>query len=380
VFDQVPGEAPLTLLPPASDREGNIYVLFGSIDQVDVRAWIGAASGGWAQPFGGEQECGFFKSTDFGVHGWVGFGTGEFWYWSSNVLVRLADQACTPVLSIDPATGTNLSFRAVIPFVRETPSRTDLVAWIQSPTDRVPYQVLVDLRLNSYTVAEEFSPDEADEVDILGVGHDRENELGVVVVRYVVGDSVRVHARFLDHDGKTVNKISLDGLAEVPQYGIAGYLQASDQGLFAGLLSTGELVVFDQSGGRVKGVSGIEPVGVHRWEGRLWLVGMRDGSPAVAEITDDGSIGDVQGWDASRAAASALPDPLEVVDDRRLPAHTVTWKDPRNAVGPAFFVSPHSLDRYADGTTQWLVAGPSFDFGGEPRTSVAVAPVGVSYP
>ena len=370
----------MTLLPPASDREGNVYVLFGSLDDTDVRAWIGHAAGGWASPVGGEQQCGFLKSTEFGAHGWVGYGRAEFWYWSSNVLVRLADESCSPVLSIDPATGSNLSFRAVIPFVRETPSRTDLVAWIQSPTDRVPYQVLVDLRQNNYTVGEKFDPDEADVVDILGVGHDRENELGVVVVRYVRGGTTRVQARFIDHDGKTANRVTLDGLDETPEYGIVGYLQASDEGLIAGLLATGQLLVFDQSGGRVKGVSGMDPVGVHQWEGRLWLVGTRDGSPVVAEISDDGSIGDVQTWDASRAASAALPDPLEVVDDRRLPAHTVTWKNPRNAIGPAPFVSPHALDHYADGTALWLVAGPAFDFGGEPRTAVAVAPVGVSYP
>ena len=40
----------------------------------------------------------------------------------------------------------------------------------------------------------------------------------------------------------------------------------------------------------------------------------------------------------------------------------------------------HAPARFAEGTTGWLVAGPSVAAGGETHTSVAFGPLGISYP
>ena len=58
----------------------------------------------------------------------------------------------------------------------------------------------------------------------------------------------------------------------------------------------------------------------------------------------------------------------------------VGWADPVSAIGPKPFVTSHSPDVYANGTTGWLVAGPGFQLDTNPQTSVAFAPVGIDYP
>jgi len=191
---------------------------------------------------------------------------------------------------------------------------------------------------------------------------------------------VHVEAQFVDFDGNTSETARVDGLATLPEYGIVGYLQPGEAGLYAGLDVEGQLVLVDRSGGQRQPVSGMTPVGVHAWEGKLWLVGHNGGNPLVAEIDVDGDVGRVEDWDASREAGSDLGSRIEVLDDRALPTREITWDGPRNALGPAIFVSPHRLDHHADGTTTWLVAGPDFQSGGEARTAIAYAPVGVSYP
>jgi hypothetical protein len=375
-FGQVTGETPLDIVPPTADRQGNLYVLWGNIDSLQTEAWVGRAAGGWTRVCTDQT-----KGTDFGVHGWVGHAEARAWYWSGDALVELAPPSgCRRLLDFDPSSGASLQFRAIIPRVRETPSRTTTVALVQSPSDPRPFQVLVDLDNEVYGETTGFEPDDARDVEVLGTGANHADGEGVVVVRYRRGDSVRTEARFYDDFATLVDSVSLGGLDEEVPYGIAGYLQASDEGLWAGVLSTGQVLVFDKSGGRVRNASGMNAVGVHRYEGKLWLVGESDGRPRVAAIDDDGGIDGAQSWDASRAAAAALDGTIEVADDRSLPSRTRTWKSPRNAIGPAPFVSAHSPDPYADGTTLWAIGGPIFDSGGEPRTAAAVGAVGIAYP
>lgn len=375
-FGQVTGETPLSLLPPTADRQGNLYVLWGSIDSLQTEAWVGRAAGGWARVCSDQT-----KGTAFGVHGWVGHAESRAWYWSGDALVELAPPGgCRRVLDVDPSTGASLQFRAVIPRVRETPSRTTTVALIQSPSDSRPFQVLVDLETQVYSETTGFEPDDATNVEILGTGANHADGEGVVIVRYRRGDATRTEARFYDDFAAPTESVSLNGLDDVEAYGVGGYLQASDEGLWAGVLASGQVLVFDKSGGRVRDAAGMTAVGVHRYEGKLFLVGESDGRPRVAAISDEGGIDGASNWEASQAAAAALKGTLEIADDRSLPARTRNWKSPRNAIGPAPFVSAHSPDPYADGTTLWAIGGPTFDSGGEPRTAAAVGAVGIAYP
>ena len=269
-----------------------------------------------------------------------------------------------------------------MPWIRDTPSTTTALAWIQAPTDAVPFQVVMDLRTNRYTLVEEFEPSNAEDVTVLGVGGRLDVREGVVLVRFTSGGATRTEARFIDGAGETVERTALSGLDALPEYGILGYFQANASGLYAGLDREAQLVVFDRSGGSRRTVSGMTPVGVHKWEDRLFLVGTNaDGRPVVAEIDDDGDVGDVEDWDAARDAADELKGSIDVIDDRSLPSAEQTWENPKAAMAEFPFLSPHSPEHYADGVTTWLVRGPSFTSGGgDEQVSVGYAPVGISYP
>jgi hypothetical protein len=372
----VRGAAPLNLLPPISDRDGNAYILFGAIDEpIETKLFIGPREGGW---YG---QCDITFGNEFGLHGFVGRAHGRAWYWSGEALVVATGRTggCTRILANDPSSGARLAFKAVIPWVRETPSRTTALAWIQAPTDPRPFQVVLDLDNNVYTALDEIEPDDATAVQVIGVGGNLDAGQGVVLMRYQQGDTVRTVARFIDADGQAIDDASVPGLDSLPEYGLQGYLQSNDSGLYAGLDVEGQLIVLDESGGERKPVEGMIPAGVHRWEGQLYLVGEADGKPKIASIDDDGDVSSTSTWDASLEAQSELGDEIDVIDDRSLPSTETTWRDPRTAIGTFPFLHAHSLDHYADGTTTWLIAGPSFSAGGEDRTAFAYAPVGIAY-
>jgi hypothetical protein len=378
----VRGATPLTLIPPVHDRQGNAYVLFGDISTLEVQSFVGSRAGGWS---GG---CDLSQGNDFGVHGFMGVAEDRVWYWAGEALVVVRKGGgCERVLEFDPSSGARLNVRAAVPWVRDTPSgKRQALAWIQSATDPLPFQVVLDLNDASgfndgvYTEIREFDPGNASDVQVLGTGGRLKAQEGVVIARFTVDGTVRTEARFISIEGRTTDEVTLAGLDTLPQYGFLGYLQGNESGLYAGLDVEGQLVVFDRSGGKRVAVSGMTPAGVHEWDGQLYLVGEDGGRPKVAPIDDDGDIGDVDDWDASIAAIESLGGEIDVIDDRSLPSREIKFGNPRTAMGNFPFVQSHRLDYYADGTTAWLVAGPSFSAAGEDRTAIAYAPVGVSYP
>ncbi len=373
----VRGEAPLALVPPISDRDGNAYVLYGDKNLInDTQLFIGRNGGGWVG-----EGCNITFGNAFGVHGFVGRAENRAWYWSGEALVRASARSgrCTRLLELDPSSGARLAFVAAIPIVRDTPSRTTMVAWIQSPTDPRPFEAVIDLENDVYTSVRELDPSSATDVVVLGVGANPDTREGVVLARYTQGDSTRVRAFFYDADGERLDAAAIGDLQTLPPHGIVGYLMANDAGLFAGLDVEGQLVVLDKSGGRRKGVSGMTPHGVHRWNGQLYLVGEGGGRPKIAAIDDDGDVKQVRTWESSLDAVEALGKRVDVLDDRSLPSRDLEWQSPRSAMGPFPFVHPHAAHPYADDTTSWLIAGPSFSAGGEARTAIAYAPIGVSY-
>ncbi len=378
----VRGTAPLQLVPPISDRQGNLYVLYGGLNQQEVQLFIGYRGGVWDGGCAATQPSIFGPmSASFGVHGFVGFAEEDAWYWSGGALVGASafSGGCEQILKYDPNSAAQLAFQAVVPFVRETPSKTTAVAWVQSPTDPRPFAVQVDLLAGVFRSVVEVGPSTIANVKVLGVGADRDDE-GVVVMKYKLGSESRVEARFYDGDANETGHVLLSGMDDLGEYDILGYLQPSGDGLWAGVDKTGQLVMFDHSSGRRVGVSAFKAVGVHRWDKQLFVVGETPGGPVVASLDSRGNLGGAQSWSASSAAVSSLGGSIEVVDDRTLPSRKTTWKNPRTAMGDYPFLHAHSLHRYSDGTTLWLVAGPSFKAGGADQTAIAAAPAGISYP
>lgn len=375
-FGEVRGIAPLRMLPPISDREGNVYALYGDPDLNEAQAFVGHASGSWSD------GCKLHKGDDRGAHGWVGRATSRAWYWSGDALVEVNGRSgnCTAVLDTDPSSGANLLFQGVVPMVNETPSRSTVPALIQTSVDSVPFHVLVDLDIGRYSETSPFEPAGASNVIVLGVGADRDSRTGFMLVRYDLDGQAVVEGLFLDDKGQVTDRAPVARASASAEDSVLGYLQSTDGERVVGLLETGEVVSFTRDGGSAEAFDAFTAAGVHVWEDQLYLVGTSGTTPVIAPILPDGSIGAHQTWEASVAAAEHLAGTVAVLDERSQPRQVVGWADPTSAIGPAPFISAHSPDVYADGTTGWLLAGPAFQQSTNPQTSVAFVPVGISYP
>lgn len=377
---RVRGTRPLPLLPPVTDIAGNVYVLNGAIDSQETRAIVGPAGGGW------KANCELPQNRTVGVHGWVGYTANEQWYWSGDALIAISgrDGNCHEVLDRDPSTNTDLFFQAVIPAVRDLAQRTTVPAFVQTATDPRPFSALVDLEVEILTNVQPFEPADASDVQFLGVGGLREQARGMVLVQYRRGNRVSLELRGYDGDADLTSLVPVNG-GPYGAYAVQGYLQLDDGELVAGLLRTSndsdalELLTADGAGADVKPVTGMEPVGVHRWGGALWLVGVRDSLPVVAPI-GRGGIGAIAPWTASGAVAGFFQGPTAVRDDRSLPSRETTWVDVGTATGAWPFLSAHSMTQHAEGTTLWVFGGPTSRSNSIDFSAFGVAPCGISYP
>jgi hypothetical protein len=371
-FGEVQGEPPMTLLAPFSDRSGNVYVVQGARSEATNAVWVAHARGGWS---GG---CSAHAGS-FGEHGFVGRAEEEAWLWSGDLLVRVdgTTGGCGKVLSTDPTTGAALTFRAVLPAVRSTPSRTSLVAWVQSATDELPYVVTVDLDEENYRSVEPFPEPQAEDVVVLGTGALDDGTRGWVLFAYTVAGDRRVEAWAFDEDGRRAEVVRVEVEVDLPEFSVLGSLQVADNGVVAGLLEDGRVVAFDSGDGGVFEVTDMDPAGVTAWDGKLYVLGTVDGEAAFAPL--QGGLQSARSWTAAREAAAALVGTLQVRDERVTPHAKARWDEVRSALGPAPLVSEWPLDPYAVGVTGWLVAGPGYETGLGPWTAVAFAPVGVAF-
>jgi len=370
------GKAPLNLLPPVTDRSGNIYVAYGGVTLPgETEIFVGKVGGGWTS------GCSLTKGDKFGIHGWIGFDEEHQWYWSGDALISVSGESadCHRVLDRDPGTDVNLLFRGVLPWVRDAPTRTTTVAFVQSPIDPQPFSALVDLNAEILTNVRAFEPANATQVSILGVGAEREANLGFALVQYCIDGELTVEARFYDSDANDAGRARIP-TDPLPPFAVAGYLQSNASGLVAGLLDGNKLVTFDKAGGRIQDIDGMTAIGVHRWGDDLFLVGKQNDRPVLAAITDSGGLAGAEEWGSSLDAAGELQGAQTIRDDRSLPSRQTTWASVTTAIGDFPFLSAHGLVQHTEKSTLWLVAGPSFDTGGARVTAFAVAPVGVTYP
>lgn len=374
VVGNVRGLPPIPVYAPAADRAGNVYILAGTRDLPEVTAFVGRVGGGFS---GG---CRLTKGDKLGPLGWVGFSQDTQWYWAGNALVRMKSVAdCSRVLDRDPASGTDLLMRAVFPWVRDTPSKTTMVAMAGGPGDPQPFTLVIDLAAEIYTSRRAFEPANARDVNVLGAGASAKLRQEFAVLSFVVGDTRRTEGRFLDENGELVGRIPIANAGDIPAYGIRGFLEASDAGLVAGLTNDKRLVLFDGESGRTIPVTGMDPVGVHRWDGALYLVGSADDRPVIAPILDDGSLGPVALWSAAARLDGVLRGAIDVTDDRTPPRRSLRF-DPARPAHRFPLVTEHTSVHYADNTTLTLIAGPTFGEGADAFSMIAVVPVGVTYP
>lgn len=369
---RVKGAPPLSVLPPIADRSQRIYTAYGAINLPETAVFISSPSSGSGQ------ICTLTKGDAFGQHGFVGFGDDRVWYWSGDALVEVfsagTSASCRAILNTDPHTNADLLFKAVMPFARITSTRSSVVALIKSPTDLQPFSALVDLARG---VTSNVSPlPGSGTVTVLGVGAERDGDARVTLI----ARDGKMEADFFDEDAYFSGSAPVSG-ALPPEYGVLGMLRRNAAGTWAGLTSLGTLLVFDRSGGGEMAFdASVKPVGLHLWKDALWLVGTSGTRPVVIPLDDSGRPGQVFAWEASQTAAANISGALEVNDDRTYPVHTVTWTNVVSAAGTKPFLSPFSPWPAASDASILVVAGPTISEGTRPITSIAIAPVGLTYP
>ena len=375
-FGDVRGAAPLRFSAPISDRAGNGYVLFGEHIS-EITAYVGQVGGGWS---GG---CTVHENATRGAHGWIGRAQERAWYWSGDALVAVDGRTggCREILDRDPFSLADIGFKSVIPWVKETPSRTTTVGMVRSPSDRVPFYILVDLDVGVYTAVHEFVPRGASNVVSLGVGANPDDDAGFQVVRYEIGDGeVRVEGRFIDHLANVTHVVNITGLDDYGEDAVVGFMQHNRAGWVTGVLESGEVFSFDRNGGRLRSTGNLQAIGVHRWEDEVYVVGLGNGRPAISRVGPSGELEAPQLWESSELTATALKSSLRIMDDRIRPVRFVTWQSPEQAVGDFPFLHPHSPHQYGLGTALLVLAGPSYTTAGESFTSAALGPAGLTYP
>lgn len=371
-FGELPGDPP-PLVPPVSDREGNVYILSGDLQTSDVQVTVGFAGGGFAE------GCDVHEGSR-GPHGFIGRGDRRAWYWSGTALAEVSgDGGCREILDAEPASSSDLQYWGVAPFVIDRPSRTWTVALIALP-GRGIHHAIVDLDGPTLESVRGFEPAAVQNLRVLGVGADSRSTIAVFVVAYSHGDEEDVtEAIYVDLANREVARAPLDGMQGMEAYEIAGFLTSIDGHRFAGVTRDGDLVSFDRSGGGRAAVRHQELVGVHPWEGRLFGVGHDTTQPLLTPIRDDGSLGESFLWRASADAQAMLGLDWVVLDERAAPRRQLTWSRPQPAIGEFPFLTPYPLDRYAKSTTGWILRGPGAIEAGIPQSSLAFVPFGIDY-
>lgn len=369
----VRGQAPLELLPPAVDRNGNLYVVRGAAGLPEIDVFIGGAGGGWIH------ACAVTEGMDGGVHGWIGATDDDAWLWAGTAIFELdgARGDCERVLERDAATGTRLDFLAVVPHVRETVSAATAVALVRGGDGGV-YRALLEVDAGDLRRVWPFEPGGARDVTVRGVGYDRAGDRGVVLVSYDTGAGASHELRFYSSGGRLTALVPVAG--DLGDARVAGAIAVGADGLVAAVLDDGRLV---RGAGDVAGVAEVPsmtPVGAHAHRGAVHLVGYAGGQPVAARLAATADVVDPVPWALSTDVAARFAAGLAVVDERASRHEYVRWDGARTALGRQPFVTAHDPRDYAVGVTGWLVAGPGYDSGGVEYTAIAHLAVGIEYP
>lgn len=371
-FGQLQGEAPLRLVPPVSDRAGNTYVLYGD-DTVPSEVYVGHRWGGWS---GGCSP----GELSYQMHGFVGTSEDRAWAWVGEALVEINGETgvCSQVLNRDPNTAADLFFIAAVPWVDETPSKRTMVALVQTSTDPVPYVAAIDLDLGRYTYYQQFRPDDAEELHVIGVGANPDKGEGFVLLTYLDGGR-ETELLVLNKLGDLKKRVSVD-LDDPESLTMLGQMQGDAQGNAVGLLSDGTVLFYRNGKVDTDTYSSFDVQGIYQFEDSVYLTGEKNDRPVIGKVAGLGQLESLDTWEAAFDAAKELSGTIKVLDERTRPNQQVKWKSPDSAIGRWPLISPYPLDPYAQGTSSWLIAGPGFDSTAEPMTAVAWAPVGVAVP
>ncbi len=366
VGDAFPGPI-AAVLPPMTDRDGNLYVVTGVPDSTGRpspgTAYVGASRGGWTA---GCQTSDAIKSS---ARGWIGATSSVGWLWADTAVLELDTAGnCTARLDRDPASASDVTFQAVAPVVEETLSGNFAIAILSTTADPAPHLATIDLGLGTIVSATAL----ADGTQVYGAGVDPSTHEGV----FAISDDTGAKLIFVAPHGE----IS----ATAPITGTMGPLKgeivvAGDGSFFAGVIADDAVLVGDRTGARVVAPD-FTAVGVQADDsGWPWVVGQSaDGAARIAPTAANG-LGPSQPWSCASELTSALAAGIVVVDDRIGERTSVTWAA-HSALGTNPLVESHTAPVYGVGSRALLVGDGLVDRGGIPYSQLAVLPAGVSFP
>ena len=373
-FGEIPGDTPMRLLPPVSDRDGNVYVAYGNRQRADTDVWVGRASGGWNSACSGHRG-------DFGIHGFIGQSDSEAWLWTGAVLLHIWGQSgtCHQVLNQDPVTGTVLDWLAVAPWVRTSPSRNTTVALVQATNANESYLTLLDLDREQMTQLTPLEPLGLEDLVILGTGAEPERDRILFAISYTSNGQRVDEALLLNSDGDLQSRIPLQLSAPPEDYSVLGFFQSNGNGAWAGVKEDGGLILVAPTGG-YEVQPDFDAHGLLRTEENLFVTGLVGGSVVASRVANNLALEATREWRTPSKAEIAMNGPLSVFDERNSPLRKTTWTGAENAIGILPLLTAHPLDPYTTQSSGWLVAGPSYQGPAEQITSVAFAPIGWSSP
>lgn len=373
-FSNVLGQAPLRLVPPLSDREGNTYVLYGAPDWFNTLGLRVSVTGD--RPTTCDPDPADTDPGTYGLHGWVGRTTDRVWYWTGTALVELQNSgSCEFVLRSDPVSGTEVKFLGIAPFVDDTPSRRFAYALVEGGTGEVSF-TLIDLdRALPFNTRRFPEDDPAGDLRVVATGGWEAERTPVFVVAF----SGRVQAFYLDRFGEITARRDVALSPDIAAYAVPGFLQFDDAGNGVGLLDDGSLFMLSPTDS-VLATPNFDAQGLLAWEGALYVTGEQQGTAVLARVNGPGVLSNTVAFRSANLALQGLAGGLDVDDERSRPIRPDRWDDVRSAIGGRPLISPWPLDPYTTGSVGWILAGPSFSTGLEPVTAIGFAPVGLEVP
>ena len=369
-FGEIPGEVPMRLLPPTTDRDGNLYVAYGARNRTDTAIWAGRSSGGW------NNACSGHRGT-FGLHGFIGTAHNEAWVWTGDTVLHIWGESgtCHEILKQDPVTGTSLIWQAIAPAVRISPSRMTTTGIVRSTNSGQSYHAIIDLERETMTQLQTLQPTGVDDLIVLGTGANTERDEYLFAVSYSLSGRRIDEALLMDSDNQLLRRIPLELDTAPSEYEILGFFQSTEGGAWAGVRENGGLILIAPAGGYDLSPD-FDAYGLLRTPKNLFVTGLLGDNPVAARVADNSTLEATREWRTPELALSQLNQSVTVFDERNSPLRRATWDNSESAIGVRPLITPYPLDSYTESSAGWLFAGPSYQGPAEEITAIGFAPIG----
>jgi hypothetical protein len=366
------------VLPPMTDRDGNIYVVTGEPDATGVpqpgELWVGDPQGNW---FG----CSTGDGLRGGALGWIGATSDRGWVWTgTQIMESIPDYAnwsevgetalCRPKLDIDAVSQGDIFYKAVAPFVDETVSGDFAIGTITVGADPKVYVATMQLDIGETGVI--TNTIDLGAVEVLATGANPSTREGAFLIRDAAGTRIVI----AKPNEKSLKTILVNGT--VPTQTLLAQMTFASDGSIAAVLDDHTVLVGNRSIATVSPAPftarGIETDD----DGNAHLIGVASDVAQVASI-HNGALGTAQAWDVAMNVEAQLAAGVVVVDYLSGSREAHRWQT-HSATGGISLVQRYHAPAYAVGARAVLVANPAVDRGGVKYSQLAVVPVGVELP